>query len=114
MNTIGNIEKIEEVNSNIINLQIKLIQENQKYNFTVCSLGYISLLAILCYTNKYIEPRVLFIILLLFGISVGLFTIFEIIKTFKTNAVAEKQAQNYKKYLEDMKKKELIEKNNTA
>lgn len=94
-----NLKKIKETNSNIIKLQIKLIQENQKYNSTACSIGYISMLAIL----------------LLFGISVFIFVIFEIIKTFRTNYIAEKQFINYQKFLEGkITTTQLITENNNS
>ena len=115
MSNIEKLEKIKETNSNIIKLQIKLIQENQKYNSTVCSIGYISMLAILSYAREYISASCMLAILLLFGISVFIFVIFEIIKTFRTNYIAEKQFINYKKFLEGkITTTQLITENNNS
>ena len=121
---MSDIEKLEkkEANSNIIELQIRLIQENEKYNSTVCSIGYISMLAILSYTRKYISTRCMPVILLLFGISVFIFVIsvfifviFEIIKTFRINIIAEKQFINYQKFLEGkITTAQLITENNNS
>lgn len=111
---MSNIEKLEkkEANSNIIELQIRLIQENEKYNSTVCSIGYISMLAILSYTREYISTRCMPVILLLFGISVFIFVIFEIIKTFRINIIAEKQFINYQKFSEGKITTEQLKKEN--
>lgn len=114
---MSDIEKLEkkEANSNIIELQIRLIQENKKYNSTVCSIGYISMLAILSYTREYISTRCMPVILLLFGISVFIFVIFEIIKTFRINIIAEKQFINYQKFLEGkITTAQLITENNNS
>lgn len=92
------IEKFEKCNLETIKLQIDLIRENEKYNSTVCSIGYISMLAVLCYTNDFINPKIFSIILFLFGLSVFLFVFFEVIKTFRNNEIATKQIYNYKKY----------------
>lgn len=115
MNDIEKLEKINEANSNIIKLQISLIQENQKYNSTVCSIGYISMLAILSYTREYISPKCMLAILLLFGISVFIFVVFEIIKTFRTNCIVKKQFINYQKFSEgNITKAQLITENNNS
>lgn len=54
-------------------------------------------------------------ILLLFGISVFIFVIFEIIKTFRTNYIAEKQFINYQKFLEGkITTTQLITENNNT
>ncbi len=110
------IEKINECNLKTIELQRRLLQENERYNSTVCSLGYISMLAILCYTHNDIDEKALIWILIFFGLSVFIFVIFEIIKTFRYNKIAEKQFANYDEYKKGNIKKhsELIEKNNES
>ena len=108
------LEKINECNLKTLELQRQLLQENERYNSTVCSLGYISMLAILCYTHNNIEEKALIWILIFLGLSVFIFVIFEIIKTFRYNKIAEKQFANYDEYKRGNIKKhsELIEKNN--
>ncbi len=110
------LEKINECNLKTLELQRQLLQENERYNSTVCSLGYISMLAILCYTHNDIEEKALIWILIFFGLSVFIFVIFEIIKTFRYNKIAEKQFANYDEYKRGNIKKhsELIEKNNES
>lgn len=72
------------------------------------------MLAILCYTHNNIEEKALIWILIFLGLSVFIFVIFEIIKTFRYNKIAEKQFANYDEYKRGNIKKhsELIEKNN--
>ena len=110
------IERINEYNLKTIELQRQLLQENERYNSTVCSIGYVSMIAILCYTYNDIEENALIWILILFGLSVFVFVIFEIIKIFRYNRIAEKQLLNYDKYIKGGIKKhsELIEENNKS
>lgn len=105
----------EYVFDRLLEITLKSIEDMNKYNSVVCSIGYISLLAILSYTHKFIIDIFLILICIFYILSVSIFVIFEMKKIFLNNSYHYKVMENLEKHrLGNFDKKTLIAENNNA
>lgn len=108
----NDFDKDEYTYKKKLDIILKSIEDNKSYNSTVCSIGYISLLAILCYTHKYLAQEFLIWICLFYAISVSIFVVFEMIKVFLNNKYHTSVILNLTEYEQNkIDKKNLHEKN---
>lgn len=95
-----------------LDITVKAIEEMDKYNSLVCSIGYVSILAVLSYTHNSMDKTFLFFACFCYLLSVAIFVIFEIKKVFLNNIYRQKISTNLEEYVnEKISKKELVEEN---
>ena len=98
-----------------LDIQLKSIEEMNKYNLVVCSIGYVSLLAILSYLHNFINGIFLILICGSYVLSVAIFVIFEMKKVFLNHAYHYKVLVNLEKFrVDEIDKEALIKENNKA
>src|SRR5574344_464975 len=81
-----------------LEITLKSIEDMNKYNSVVCSIGYISLLAVLSYAHKFIYNNFLIFICIFYLLSVAIFVIFEMRKVFLNNLYHLKVMTNLDEY----------------
>ena len=93
-------ERVHYYFDRFIDIQLKAIDDMCKYNTVVCSIGYVSILAILSYLHSYMYYSLLCIASLCYAVSVAIFVIFEIIKIFINNSYRNKFMANLDNYIQ--------------
>lgn len=82
----------------LLDLQLKSIEDMCKYNTVVCSIGYVSILAILTYLHDYMYRSFLCTASLFYVFSVVIFVFFEMRKIFINNSYRKKVMANLDEY----------------
>ena len=84
-----------------LEIVLKSIEDMNKYNSVVCSIGYISLLAIITYLHDYIYKQLLIWICLFYIGSVVIYVIFEMKKIFLNNTYHSKVMNNLDEFIKN-------------
>ena len=94
-------EKDEYYFDRKLEIVLKSIEDMNKYNSVVCSIGYISLLAIITYLHDYIYKQLLIWICLFYIGSVVIYVIFEMKKIFLNNTYHSKVMNNLDEFIKN-------------
>lgn len=91
-------DRIRETNNRILEDQFKIIEDNNKYNSVITSLGFVFMITALTCTHEMINNYVLASIICALGISIATFVLFEMRKVFLHQQKSELEMQNLQKY----------------
>ena len=112
MNNTQKPEHDEYYYNKVLDITLKSLEEMNNYNSIVCSIGFVSILAVLSYTHSSMDKIFLFFTCFCYLLSVAIFIVFEIKKVFLNNSYHQKISKNLKEYInEEIPKEKLFEKN---
>ena len=109
-------EKDEYYFDRELEIVLKSIDDMSNYNSVVCSIGYISILAVLTYLHDYICNKLLIWVCIFYIGSVAIYVVFEMKKVFLNNTYRAKVLNNLDEFIKNPKvtKEDLNYKNHIA